>query len=171
MSSLLLHVLLLSLSLHACSARHRHLGAMHKDSNKDIEKMKFDKKSIPAKPMQLLSEELHSQRPVHGEGAVHGSVGGAILEKPKDEKTLPKHKEATIGKFSGSENVMSSSHVGLRQATKLEELGNPVRSVLESKSGAGRATISTDESIGSQETDVMDYEKPHRKPPVNNKAP
>ncbi|XP_077242362.1 root meristem growth factor 10 [Tasmannia lanceolata] len=114
MSSLLLIVLLLSLSLHACNARH--LGAIHKVSIKDSEKMKFDKKLIQEKPVQLLPEEFQKQnhQQINEEGAINGRLGGSSLKKTKDMKALPKQIEATSGKFSGVVRIESLVTVSWR---------------------------------------------------------
>ncbi|XP_058106600.1 uncharacterized protein LOC131249875 [Magnolia sinica] len=172
MSSPVILLLLLSLSIHGSNARH--LREAPKESMKAIEKVEFNKPSTPANLMQSLSEELQSQ-PI--KPAADKNVIGASTSNTKDSTSLPKDMDGTRENASGSENVTSSSHVGFHQTSKLEEPGKQALLVSGSGSIVGHVTVASEEHIGSKEIDVvgdtndMDYEQPHHKPPIHNESP
>ncbi|KAF8380492.1 hypothetical protein HHK36_027979 [Tetracentron sinense] len=191
-------LLLLCLSMHACSARY--LGVLDKElgrevhlSGKDMEKAKLDKSSITSKVKPSMSGELRTEQQLskNGQSIIHESGGGATTNKPKDSKALMKEVEDIKGAIfsvtsssssycyfiidsyghAGSEVIVSSSHLGLGQAAKIEGSERRARSVLGSGSHVTEETIDSKENDIVEDVVVMDYEEVHGTPPIHNKEP
>ncbi|KAF8379248.1 hypothetical protein HHK36_028680 [Tetracentron sinense] len=120
MSIILLFFFLLSLSMHACNARH--LGVIDKESGrqldlsgKDVEKARLDNTSVPSKmkPSSLFEElGMQPEGAANGESMIDESWGGASTQKSKRSEGLLKevdNKEGTISGVVQMESLVSVS--------------------------------------------------------------
>ncbi|XXG77847.1 hypothetical protein AAC387_Pa08g1919 [Persea americana] len=173
---LLLLLQFLSLSSYSCNARD--LRAFSNDPTRDVEGFNHNQTSVRPKPRQSLFGVLQSQQ--HQPMKANGRVGSASTEDSSDsEALLSRDMKGTRGAISGLENLISSSAVavGLQKTTKLEETGRRSRSMLGSGSDVGIAAApskdsrESNESVAKEGVDNMDYDQPHRKPPIHNELP
>ncbi|RVW50545.1 uncharacterized protein LOC100855013 isoform X2 [Vitis vinifera] len=183
MSSLLL-LLLLSLSMHACNARH--LGVIGKENREvhllskvveeadQVHKISLPPRLIPSmetaeklQPQQILPVGSDKRNPQENWGGVKNmiEIGSEALSKEEEDS-----KRTT----TGSKIIVLSSHEDLQQATKATKIEGWKR---HSRLMLGSAPHDVEETVDSKEGDivedivVMDYAQPHRKPPIHNKDP
>ncbi|XP_031503258.1 uncharacterized protein LOC116266258 [Nymphaea colorata] len=152
-----LYLLLLFFSSQSCQARRLRISPDDNDptreldiSNKNQANIKVEVQPVRVAAVKPIDEKV-------GSGKQEGNLVPA-------KKTTSESRE-----LPGAESVVSTSHVVKRQLKKLE---GPTK--LEQYS-AGEFHVS-EGAAESTELDVsdivvMDYPQPHRKPPINNKAP
>eukprot|EP00261_Vitis_vinifera_P040858 XP_019082101.1 PREDICTED: uncharacterized protein LOC100855013 isoform X2 [Vitis vinifera] len=188
MSSLLL-LLLLSLSMHACNARH--LGVIGKENREvhllskvveeadQVHKISLPPRLIPSmetaeklQPQQILPVGSDKRNPQENWGGVKNmiEIGSEALSKEEEDSK----RTTTVLEHAGSKIIVLSSHEDLQQATKATKIEGWKR---HSRLMLGSAPHDVEETVDSKEGDivedivVMDYAQPHRKPPIHNKDP
>ncbi|XP_042503788.1 uncharacterized protein LOC122080952 [Macadamia integrifolia] len=167
MSSLLLFFLL-NLSDYLCNAS-RFSFMEREETSRQIQLLPGQdmEKAIPLKVKLSMSKEVLQKR---GQGL----VGANTPRKLKDTKAFPKGVEEKRETISGIIQIImhSSDDVVLRQATTLKGSGRRVCSLVGSASPVNKEMVDSKENDDiSEDVVVMDYQQPHRKPPIHNASP
>ncbi|XP_068634674.1 uncharacterized protein [Aristolochia californica] len=166
MSSLVLLFLLFSLSVNACTGA-RLLSFV---GTKDFKKVELHSHLSSSQKLHQVDENQAAGVKAVVQGETR--VGATVEKKTKDAEDLPSKIEVTAetSSMSGNEYEMSSSDVGLQEATELEGTGRR----LGSRSDVGNVDVADEESRESSGSGVVagvfsrDYEQPQRKPPIHN---
>ncbi|KAK9103127.1 hypothetical protein Sjap_020381 [Stephania japonica] len=201
MSAFLSSLLFLFLSMHACCGRHLGVvdnvpSATVSLSGKDVIDEKAGKqksealkhslfKEVPELKVAEWSNSVVSMfKESEDRGASNGQKGEAsskaFTEEVNEKKSRISSMESQLVSVSnfrvprknkrGSETILSSD-VGLQQSTKIQESEMRGRLVLGTESHVMEETIGSQKNGPVEDVVVMDYERPHRNPPIHNLAP
>lgn len=159
MSKLVYVLLVLLLSLHACSARHLSLTDKGIDRKshivgKDVysRKLRSSFMVTHSEPTVVQTQEKHTSTSTGADeltNTVMGKDSATVILK-KDEK-------------KGGEVISNSE-----ETTQREEW-RQVRSTLESSPDEVKETANSEDNDTVDDVVAMDYAKPHRKPPIHNR--